>query len=229
MAKGAGIYMLTSPSGKSYIGKSIDLKKRLNIYKLNLCYNQPYILSSLKKYGFDNFIVEILYETNIKYKHIDNLLNVLEKYFIKKYDTFNNGYNLTKGGEGTSGRIVTEKSKEKYRETHKKNYIKENHPWFGKNHSEETKIKIGLKSIGRDNGQKGKIKTDEEKYKDIINQKTRKKIIQKDLDGNIINNFESIRQASKLTSISRTYIIKRCNGIVTKYNKHKFTFEYEEE
>ena len=28
-----GIYMITSPSGKSYIGRSLNLKERLNKYK----------------------------------------------------------------------------------------------------------------------------------------------------------------------------------------------------
>ena len=35
-----GIYMITSPSGKSYIGRSLNLKERLNKYKNLLCSEQ---------------------------------------------------------------------------------------------------------------------------------------------------------------------------------------------
>lgn len=224
----AGIYKLTSPSGKEYIGKSIDIEKRMYRYSINQVKTQRYIYNAILKYGWENFKIEILYSTNKKFKNIDIMLNSLEIYFIKKYNTFNNGYNLTTGGEGVSGRIVSEKSKEKYRITHKKNYIKENHPWFGKKHSDETKKKIGLKSIGRDCGQKGKIKTQEEKYLDILNQKTRKKVIKTTLDGEYISSYESLRDAERKTGIDKNTIKKRCEGSKPS-KKYNFTFKYEKD
>lgn len=38
--------------------------------------------------------------------------NAFEKYYIKKYDTFENGYNSTYGGDGTVGNTLTEDQKE---------------------------------------------------------------------------------------------------------------------
>ena len=40
----------------------------------------------------------------------------MESYFIKEYDSFKNGYNLTLGGEGTLGRPTTDVTKNKISE-----------------------------------------------------------------------------------------------------------------
>lgn len=55
-----GIYMITSPSGKSYIGRSLNLEERLNKYKNLLCSDQQYIYHAILKYGWDNMKVTIL-------------------------------------------------------------------------------------------------------------------------------------------------------------------------
>lgn len=47
------------------------------------------------KYGVDNFIFEVLEECK------QEELNEKEQYWIKYFDTFENGYNLTLGGDGT--------------------------------------------------------------------------------------------------------------------------------
>lgn len=46
-----GIYKLTSPSGKSYVGQSINIEKRLNRYRIMQCNGQPGIFRAIKKYG----------------------------------------------------------------------------------------------------------------------------------------------------------------------------------
>lgn len=55
------------------------------------------------KYGEDNFTFDIL-------EVIENLelLDEREVYWIEYYDSFKNGYNQTKGGEGLSGYKHTE-------------------------------------------------------------------------------------------------------------------------
>ena len=40
MSKICGIYSLMSPSGKRYIGQSVDIKKRFSRYKHYKCNNQ---------------------------------------------------------------------------------------------------------------------------------------------------------------------------------------------
>lgn len=50
---------------------------------------------AIRKYGWNNFSMEILAERNT-----ENEICELEKYFIKKYNTFKGeGYNLSEGGE----------------------------------------------------------------------------------------------------------------------------------
>lgn len=59
-----GIYKITSPSGKIYIGQSVDIKRRKNQYK-NLNGNiksQTILYRSLLKYGFDAHKFEIIEE-----------------------------------------------------------------------------------------------------------------------------------------------------------------------
>lgn len=61
-----GIYKITSPSGKIYIGQAINILKRWKQYgKLN-CKNQPKLYNSLKKYGFDVHVFEIIEECPIE-------------------------------------------------------------------------------------------------------------------------------------------------------------------
>lgn len=57
-------------------------------------HKNTYFRNAIEKYGWDGFTHEIIAE-NIS---TQDEANELEKYYIEKYDSFNNGYNLTKGG-----------------------------------------------------------------------------------------------------------------------------------
>lgn len=47
-----------------------------------------------------NFTYEIIFETKSKdRKKLNLLLDIMEKFYIKKYDSFKNGYNSTLGGK----------------------------------------------------------------------------------------------------------------------------------
>lgn len=54
------------------------------------------IHQAIRKYGVENFSVEILEECS------QELLNQREIYWIKFYDSYHNGYNATLGGDGNS-------------------------------------------------------------------------------------------------------------------------------
>jgi len=47
----AGIYKLTSPSGKCYIGQSVNLEKRILSYARRDCVFQTKIYNAICKYG----------------------------------------------------------------------------------------------------------------------------------------------------------------------------------
>ena len=97
------IYKITNKvNGKSYIGQTrytIEFRWRQHIHKKD----NTYFHNAIKKYGVDNFIVEKLEECNIED------LNEREIYYIAKYNTFKDGYNLTIGGNGNRTLILDDK------------------------------------------------------------------------------------------------------------------------
>lgn len=92
MKQNCGIYLITNKlNGMQYVGKSINLKKRLSDH---LTYKNQLIDSQIAKYGADNFSFDIIEYTS------EELLNEREIYWIQYYDTYNTGYNETQGGDG---------------------------------------------------------------------------------------------------------------------------------
>ena len=85
-----GIYKITSPSGKVYIGQSIDIEKRFKDYKrLSNCKSQIKLFRSFLKHGVDNHKFEILLECCI------DEINKQERYYQELYNaTCKNGLNL---------------------------------------------------------------------------------------------------------------------------------------
>lgn len=97
----SGIYKLTYPNGKIYIGQSKDIKRRMyehnNINRLKSHPNMPCDLA-IKKYGcFEE--IEILSLCNSPQE-----LNQKEKYWINFYHSNekDKGYNLTEGGNNST-------------------------------------------------------------------------------------------------------------------------------
>lgn len=60
-----GIYKITNPTGKIYIGQSTNIKKRWEFYIGFHCKGQTKLYNSLKKYGWDNHKKEILEECRV--------------------------------------------------------------------------------------------------------------------------------------------------------------------
>jgi len=99
------IYMYISPSGKKYIGQTTNEENRKNQHKYKTSLTNTKFGIALRKYSYINFTYKVLIKFNatlnlIKLKRV---LDKLEFRYIKLYDTFNNGYNQTNGGEGVLG------------------------------------------------------------------------------------------------------------------------------
>lgn len=90
------IYMMTSPSGKAYIGQTTKaLSKRMAQHQTKTGRHCPLIHGAIMEYGFHNFKVETL-------MHVpDELLSFYEMRAIELYGTQDRryGYNLTAGGK----------------------------------------------------------------------------------------------------------------------------------
>jgi group I intron endonuclease len=95
------IYKITNKiNGKVYIGKTnYTTEKRFrehqNDYKKIRNEKRP-LYSAMNKYGIENFEIEELEKCEVEESE------EREKYWIKYYDSYKNGYNATSGGDGKS-------------------------------------------------------------------------------------------------------------------------------
>lgn len=90
-----GIYKITNKNnGKIYIGQANNIKQRIAEHKQKRNVPIDMVINCL---GVENFEFEILEECFTQ-EELDNK----EKYYIKEYDSINNGYNIQKGGFNNS-------------------------------------------------------------------------------------------------------------------------------
>lgn len=90
------VYLIKNPEGLYYVGKTAGKCRRRFTYYCNLdCRPQRRLYESLVKYGIENHLVTIL-EFSLEKEELSDR----EQYWIKYYDSFNNGLNLSWGGDG---------------------------------------------------------------------------------------------------------------------------------
>lgn len=204
-----GIYKITSPSGKVYIGQSTNIEKRWRTYKRLQCKNQTLLYRSLNKYGPEEHIFEILEicETNVLIER-ENYYKDLYKVFqipslCCRYDG--------KGGkdsEETRLRKQVPKNLNQHQKIEKNQKIQkanigkkrtqEQKDKLKKPRTEEHKSNIREALIGRE------IKWEVGRPKRIINQY--------DLKGNFIQEWPTIASASKYYNLNSANIVANCNG-----------------
>ena len=118
-----GIYKYENKlNGHIYIGQSVNIEKRYQQHLYD-AEKRPELGTgidvAIRKYGIENFTFEIIELCDAKD------LDEKERYWIKKYDSFNNGYNRTPGGSALKGEehgraILTEKEVWEIRELYGK-------------------------------------------------------------------------------------------------------------
>jgi group I intron endonuclease len=241
------IYMIKNKiNNKIYIGQTVrSLEKRIHEYKKALLYNNFYnkhLLSSFKKYGFDNFEFSIIDTAET----IDEL-NEKEINYIKLYNSTNKniGYNQHSGGrnaipnEETLNKMsIAHKGKKQSKEwvekripkagseeakkhgrpktEEQKKYLSEISPkfWQGKHRSDDTKRKIAETKANN-----GCL----EKYKKLYS----KKVYLKNIETNEIQDFDSTRIAGEKLKLHQSTVSERCKynmtvkGILYTYNDPK--------
>jgi hypothetical protein len=102
-----GIYKITSPLNKIYIGQSIDVERRFKEYQKHqqITTIGQKLFNSLKKYGYINHQFELIEECEL------SILNEREIYWGLKFNVLgNNGLNLRLGN---SNGICSNETKDK--------------------------------------------------------------------------------------------------------------------
>lgn len=199
-----GIYKITNPKGKIYIGSSINIEKRIKYYNSVSCKNQVKLYNSIKKYGFKNHKFEIVIECVI-----ENLYS-LERYYGDLFSVLSsNGLNLIlpKNNEQKNGVSEETRLKMSLSKRGVKNYF------YGKKHNEATKNKIS-------NFQTGRKHTKE--HKDKVSKNNAKNLSKIVLDLNTGVFYESAKQVSDLYNINHSTLRSRLNGT----NKNLTQFIY---
>lgn len=184
-----GIYKITSPTNKIYIGQSKNIYKRFKQYysfnKSNK--SQIKLWRSLKKYGCDNHIFEIIEECKFED------LNIKERYWQEYYNVIDRdkGLNLVL--------VKTDVKPKKF--------------------SKETRLKMSIAAIGKKKKPFSKIqlKRMSESHKGkTFSRKTRNRmgipVLQYDKDLNLINEYPTITEASNITKIHLSNIQRVCKG-----------------
>lgn len=166
------VYKITnSINDKLYVGitcQSMGARwsKHISNANLNKQGGCRYLESSIRKYGSDNFKIDILEKVPN-----ENIAKEREKYWIWKLGARNPavGMNLTDGGDGTTGHIVSQSARARISEGNRgrkrsdwhRRIISQTHK--GKPKTEEHKRKIGDAQRGPKNHMFGKHMTDGQK------------------------------------------------------------------
>jgi group I intron endonuclease len=184
-----GIYKITSPSNRVYVGQSVNVEKRFKSYKRMYVKNkkQTKLHRSFLKYGVINHTFELVCEC------LESELNHYERHYQELFDCLNNGLNcvLTKTND-KSGKVSKETLKKM------SEVSKGNQHWLGKKHTQETKDKISLSKLGirfsdevnKSKGRKGRVSN----RKGIFSENHPRSInvLQFDLNNNFIKEWKCL-------------------------------------
>lgn len=225
-----GVYKITSPSGKIYIGQSINIEDRWLIYEKfpNSYKPQRKLYNSLKKYGYNNHIFETLEECPESY------LDELETWWKLFYNSVEDGLNCNYwDGSPMRGRKFTQEHKDKISQSNKGRIFNEEH---------KQKISITNKGISRPNsGGKGKSKPHSQEHcikiseslkgkpksKESIEKRSKlmkgrrfqfKPVLQYDLNDNFIKEWESQIDAFRGLNLTNYDGISACCKGKIKYS-----------
>lgn len=133
-----GVYSITNPKKRVYIGQSLDIKSRFASYRRLSCKGQIRLYNSFLKYGVDKHIFTVITECE------PEQLNDLERYYQELYNCLKKGgLNCHYVGTETRIKVHSEETKRKIGlgQVNRK-------PRSGFKLTDEHKQKIGLSKVG---------------------------------------------------------------------------------
>lgn len=146
----AGIYCITTPTNKIYVGQSRNIQKRMNVYSSLTCKSQVKLLNALKKYSLKECNVDILHSLNKSDPQL--LYNFFEVLFIEGFKE--EGWEMLNIRAGGSRGKNSKSTREKISKHHKEN---PNSGVFKKGHivSSATKKRQSMSKKGKATGRVG--------------------------------------------------------------------------
>lgn len=232
-------------NGKIYVGQTINEEKRKK-YRIS-CVNSKrsniqIVEKAIRKYGYENFKYDILekhYYSSLEDMY--NSLDILEIYYIDKYESYIKGYNETKGGEGSKGYKHSQNTKNKIGKAHKGKIIPEWHRKriseknSGRKLTEEHIKQISIKNSGKHFSKEHRDKISKGRKGIIISEETRKKmsearkipINQYSLDGIFIRQFGSIKEAAEYINGDSRHICRSLKNF--KFTHKGYRWKYAKE
>ena len=196
-------------NGKRYIGQTNNPKRRYKEHKRHL---GNYSGANLFHRALNKYSSMSDWEYTIIEEVPKEMLDEREIYWIAFYDSFNQGYNMSKGGLRHDGYELPEESRRKISEALK-----------GKNFSEETRRKISEALKGKPPGNKGK-KLSEESRRKISKSRNPNRIAIYQND-TLITICDTLKEATCLTDVSHTYVQRIASGKWSK-TKSGYSFKY---
>lgn len=240
-----GIYKITSPTGKVYIGQSWTIEKRRLYYQTKKCKNQRKLYHSIDKHGWSYHSFECVHE--LPSDVTQEVLNDYESIYIDQYKSC--GFEMMNLREPGSRGKHSEETKKKMKETREKEF-KENPDKYrafltsnsGKIRTPEerkrdSECKKGSKNpnygrrgenhwhYGKISPKKG-ISATKEAVENTIKgmEYLMKPVLVFDLEGNPLGEYRSTRFAAKALGMRPDVIRNMCSG-KTKRNK-RYIFKY---
>lgn len=176
------VYMHTVPNGRKYIGITCQQPEERWRGGFRYNYNKRFF-AVIVKYGWDNIKHEILFKNLSQEEAERKEIELIEKYRTNQEEY---GYNLTSGGKGAPNCVVSLETREKLRAAN-----------TGRKVSEETRQNLSKARKGKCMG---------------VDNPRSKKILQYDLDGNFIKEWDSFKDIERALNVSYTCIWAVCNG-----------------
>ena len=199
-----GIYKITSPSGKVYIGQTINIQRRFKTYKSLKCKEQPKLYNSLLKYGVENHRFEVIGE------FMKSELTKYERYFQEMFDSTGiNGLNCSLVATDEFSGEHSEETKNKMSKSAK-----------GKKKTAEHIAKLPQNQ----KGYKSKPRSESFKQNQSLNNGRNRKVYQYEIDGTFVKEWFNIAEAErqlghKNISYAALGKLKTCGGFKWRYDK----------
>jgi len=221
-----GIYKITNPKGKVYIGQSTNIEDRWEKGHKYCVGSGKKLSNSIKKYGWENHVHEILEECSIE------KLTERETYWIECYNSYIKGLNSTKKGGIQGYKDILWKQSHHNGMKGRKGY------WEGKQRPSHSKLlKENGSGLSYERTQEHKKNTsqiiskawetgDKEKWKNNISQNKIGKGTKQIICLETQEIFPSIKECSKKMNISKGCICSFVKGKYLYPTLKGYTFKY---